>query len=282
MGVTWTGPTPAGTAVQVRLREKGAWSDWRSLPPADGGGPDAGTAEARGARPGTEPLLTDGADGVQVRVSSPSGSAPAGLKVQTVDPGSVRGRRRLARAPRVASPAASAPAPRSARGRPTIITRAEWGADESLRNCAPTYLTSPLKAAVLHHTAGSNSLHRRGRRPPRSASDYAYHTKSLGWCDLGYNFVVDRFGRIYEGRAGGVDRLVQGAHAIGVNGETFGVAALGNFDVAAAAGRDDHGDHAARRVEARPVPHRPPGRHHAHLGRQHQVRRRGARSPSTG
>ena len=69
-------------------------------------------------------------------------------------------------------------------------------------------------------------------RPPRSASDYAYHTQVMGWCDLGYNFVVDRFGRIYEGRAGGVDRLVQGAHAIGVNGETFGVAALGNFDVA--------------------------------------------------
>src|SRR5690349_20804258 len=79
VGVTWTGPTPAGTAVQVRLREKGAWSDWRTLPTADGGGPDAGTAEARGARAGTDPLLTDGADGVQVQVTTTSGAAPAGL-----------------------------------------------------------------------------------------------------------------------------------------------------------------------------------------------------------
>ena len=87
VGVTWTGGTPAGTTVQVRLREKGVWSDWRVLPPGDGGGADPGTAEARAARPGTDPLLTDGADGVQVRVTSRSGQAPAGMKVQTVDPG---------------------------------------------------------------------------------------------------------------------------------------------------------------------------------------------------
>ena len=222
VGVTWTGATPAGTAVQVRLREKGAWSDWRTLPPADGGGPDAGTPEARGARAGTDPLLTDGADGVQVRVTTASGSAPTGLKVQTVDPGtsSADGSAALAR-----------PSTIGVGARPTIISRAEWGADESLRNCAPTYLRSPLKAAVLHHTAGSNSYSAAGAAAEIRA-DYAYHTQSLGWCDLGYNFVVDRFGRIYEGRAGGVDLLVQGAHAIGVNGETFGVAALGNFDVA--------------------------------------------------
>ena len=84
---------------------------------------------------------------------------------------------------------------------------------------------------MLHHTAGSNSYSAAGAAAEIRA-DYAYHTQSLGWCDLGYNFVVDRYGRIYEGRAGGVDQLVQGAHAIGVNGETFGVAALGNFDVA--------------------------------------------------
>ncbi len=266
VGVTWTGPTPAGTAVQVRLREKGAWSDWRSLPPADGGGPDAGTAEARGARAGTDPLLTDGADGVQVQVTTTSGSAPAGLKVQTVDPGTSAAD---------GSAALASPAAVGVGARPTIISRAEWGADESLRNCAPTYLHSPLKAAVLHHTAGSNSYSAAGAAAEIRA-DYAYHTQSLGWCDLGYNFVVDRFGRIYEGRAGGVDQLVQGAHAIGVNGETFGVAALGNFDVAEPPAVMTTRDHPAGRVEARPLRHRPPGRDHAHLGRQREVRGGGA------
>ena len=157
-----------------------------------------------------------------MRVTTTSGSAPAGLKVQTVDPGTSAAD---------GSAALASPAAVGVGARPTIISRAGWGADESLRNCAPTYLHSPLKAAVLHHTAGSNSYSAAGAAAEIRA-DYAYHTQSLGWCDLGYNFVVDRYGRIYEGRAGGVDQLVQGAHAIGVNGETFGVAALGNFDVA--------------------------------------------------
>ncbi len=74
-GVTWTGATPVGTTVEVRLREKGSWSGWQALAPSDEDGPDQGTAEARSAVHGTEPLLTDGADGVQVRVSSPSGAA---------------------------------------------------------------------------------------------------------------------------------------------------------------------------------------------------------------
>ncbi len=232
VGVTWTGSTPAGTAVEVRLREKFGWSGWQALPPADGGGPDQGTAEARTALHGTEPLLTDGADGVQVRVSSASGAAPSGLKVQTVDRGAAPAGNAPGPSSFAASPAAFVPpaATVGAAARPAIISRAQWGADESLRRCAPVYLPS-IKAAVLHHTAGSNTYSAAGAAV-EIQSDYRYHTQVLGWCDLGYNFVVDRFGRIYEGRAGGVDRLVQGAHAIGVNGETFGVAALGNFDVA--------------------------------------------------
>ena len=161
VGVTWTGATPAGTAVEVRLREKGSWSGWQALPPSDGGGPDQGTAEARSAVHGTEPLLTDGADGVQVRVSSRSGVAPGGLKVQTVDPGTAPADNAPAVAPSsfAASPAAFVTPAATVGGavRPTIITRAQWGAVESLRRCAPAYLTKPLKAAVLHHTAGSNA-----------------------------------------------------------------------------------------------------------------------------
>ena len=61
---------------------------------------------------------------------------------------------------------------------------------------------------------------------------YAYHTQSRGWSDVGYNFLVDRFGRIWEGRYGGVDRPVVGAHTLGYNDDAFAMSAIGNFETA--------------------------------------------------
>src|SRR3712207_7699803 len=61
---------------------------------------------------------------------------------------------------------------------------------------------------------------------------YAYHTKSRGWSDIGYNFLVDRFGQIWEGRYGGVNRAVVGAHTLGYNERSFAMSAIGNFETA--------------------------------------------------
>ena len=58
---------------------------------------------------------------------------------------------------------------------------------------------------------------------------YAYHVKSNGWSDIGYNFLVDRYGRAYEGRAGGIDRYVLGAHTGGFIKDSFAVSLLGDF-----------------------------------------------------
>lgn len=58
---------------------------------------------------------------------------------------------------------------------------------------------------------------------------YAGQTGAKHWDDIGYNFLVDRCGTIYEGRAGGVDRPVTGAHTQGFNHRTAGIAALGTF-----------------------------------------------------
>ena len=81
----------------------------------------------------------------------------------------------------------------------------------------------------MHHTAGSNEY-----APEDSAgiirSIYEYHTRTLGWCDIAYNALVDKYGQVFEGRAGGMTKPVEGAHTGGFNRDTWGVAMLGNFD----------------------------------------------------
>jgi hypothetical protein len=112
--------------------------------------------------------------------------------------------------------------------RPAIVPRADWGADESWRAGRPDYADG-VRFAVIHHTATGNDYTREDV-PAILRGIYRYHTQSLGWQDIGYNFIVDRFGRVYEGRGGGVDRPVIGAHAAGHNDGSIGVAALGCFD----------------------------------------------------
>ncbi|MFI7664225.1 N-acetylmuramoyl-L-alanine amidase [Nocardia sp. NPDC049526] len=115
-------------------------------------------------------------------------------------------------------------------GGPNVITRSQWGADESIRCEEPTY-DDQLGGLTVHHTAGRNDY-----SPAESAgivrAIYTYHAKTLGWCDIGYNALVDKYGQIFEGRFGGLDRPVQGAHAGGFNENTSGVALMGNYESA--------------------------------------------------
>jgi hypothetical protein len=114
---------------------------------------------------------------------------------------------------------------------PSIISRAQWGANESWRNCGPQY-SATLDQGHIHHTAGGNN-YTAAQAPGIVRGIYSYHARTLGWCDIGYNFLVDRFGRIYEGRAGGIRDRVIGAHAAGFNRGSFAAAVMGNFEVAA-------------------------------------------------
>ncbi|MFF5973901.1 N-acetylmuramoyl-L-alanine amidase [Streptomyces sp. NPDC012769] len=84
----------------------------------------------------------------------------------------------------------------------------------------------------MHHTAESNT-YTCADAPQVVRGIYAYHVKQLGWKDSGHNFPVDKCGTVYEGRKGGVDRPVQGAHAYGFNAETTGVPVLGTYTDAA-------------------------------------------------
>ncbi|WMC86726.1 N-acetylmuramoyl-L-alanine amidase [Streptomyces rochei] len=111
--------------------------------------------------------------------------------------------------------------------RPSITTRRGWGADEKLREKKFVY-TKKVKAAFVHHSATGNN-YRCSQAPSVIRSIYRYHVNSMGWRDLGYNFLIDKCGKIYEGRAGGVSKAVLGAHTYGFNSNSMGIAVLGTY-----------------------------------------------------
>lgn len=252
VGVTW----PSGADVErvlVRVRQDGLWSSWLPLE-EDGTTPEAGTAEAKHAVTGTEPLVRPGSDGLQVRVETADGKAPEGLAATVVDgdtsddeaapvevPGTLSRAVSPVEAPLADSSdvaaqteteatdvaAAGTTAAISPAGlAPRIVTRAQWGADESIRK--PIDWNSTIKAVVVHHTVNAND-YTQAQAPAIVRSIYAYHVRSRGWSDVGYHFLVDRFGTVYEGRKGSIDRIPLGVHTGGFNTSTIGVAMIGEY-----------------------------------------------------
>ena len=205
LGLHWKGPG----SVQFRVRGAGGWSRWRAAEAEPEDLPDRGTDEARrsrGWRIGS-PWWTGSANRLEVRVLG----RVARLRAHYVwSPEEMSLERRL-----------------QSTGSPAIITRKAWGANERIRRDKPEYAKT-LAAAIVHHTAGAGPA-----TPAQSAAIvrgvYTYHVKGNGWDDVGYNFLVDRFGQVFEGRYGGVERNVVGAHAEGFNTGTAGIAVLGSY-----------------------------------------------------
>jgi uncharacterized protein with LGFP repeats len=224
LGVTWQrGSGSQAVSVLVRTRGGDGWSPWTPLEIADDDGPDDVSPEAQdaGVRVGTAATWVDEAGGVQVRLDVPSGPAPRDVRIELVDPGASKADATLGqdRAPQSTAFAATQ--------QPTVITRAQWGADESQRSSGPSY-ASTVKVAYVHHTASTND-YTADQAAQQVRGFYAYHTRSLGWADIGYNFLVDKFGRVYEGRYGGISRAVVGAHAGGFNSGSTGVSMMGTY-----------------------------------------------------
>ncbi|WP_256107263.1 peptidoglycan recognition protein [Streptomyces sp. ODS05-4] len=112
--------------------------------------------------------------------------------------------------------------------RPAIVPRSAWHAEEV--DTAPAARYAPaVKAAVVHHTSTPNGYDC-AEVPGMLRGLYEGHAHGQHWDDIGYNFLVDACGTVYEGRAGGVDRPVVGAHTKGFNEGTVGVAAIGTFN----------------------------------------------------
>jgi N-acetylmuramoyl-L-alanine amidase len=241
VGVTWTEGLDPSTIFRIRTRSQSVWSTWRTLHYSQDHGVDARSAEAHGARIGTDPLITGESDGVALRLESKSGQIPTGLELSLIDSPMTTQDRLLARRVRsgVAPVASSVSSPQGAVvQRPVIVTRAQWGADESWRDPIPRMGTTII-AGFIHHTA-TTSNYTPEQAPAQMRNLYAYFTKSLKYADMGYNFLVDKYGTIYEGRAGctasttdscdGPSLPVQGAHTAGMNEDTFAISVIGNFD----------------------------------------------------
>lgn len=222
---------PDTASVEFRTSSDGrAWGPWTETEVNPDEGPDAGSAEGRtGVKRMSAPVWVGEAAHLQTRLQGPRSAArPEKVEAHLIDSsglGRSWGRRVLDRfraAWRGTPPQAQAMV-----GRPDIITRSQWGADESLRRSAPSYAPR-IVMGFVHQTANSNS-YTRDEADDVVRAIYAYHVRSNGWSDIGYNFLVDKFGRTYEGRYGGMDKPVIGAHAGGFNTGTFGVSLIGNF-----------------------------------------------------
>jgi hypothetical protein len=171
-----------------------------------------------------------GARAVQWRRSVPRGGWMGPVTIDVMD--ALSGPRREVTVPALAHGLAS---------EPRIITRAEWGADESLQRssggCRRTFF--PVQQMFAHHTAGSN---RDGHPRATMRSIYWFHTARRGWCDIAYNFVISRDGSIFEGRwarkylpwelhdaESPSGQLVRGAHTLDHNPGAVGVSLMGSF-----------------------------------------------------
>jgi N-acetylmuramoyl-L-alanine amidase len=206
IGLHWRGP---GSVTFRSHSLGGRWSAWRPAAPEAEDAPDPSTAEARrhGGWHVGNPWWVGASDRFEVRTHS---------RVTAV------------RAFTVWSPAAHLPSRSlTIADAPPIVPRSAWRADESIRRAKPAYAAA-IRFAVVHHTAGSNS-YTRAEAAAIVRGIEIFHVQGNGWNDIGYNFLVDRFGTVYEGRFGGIDRNVVGAHAQGFNTGSVGVALIGTY-----------------------------------------------------
>jgi hypothetical protein len=255
-GVTWD--ANVDLRADARYFRSGAWGGWQELAVDGMTGDQPGT----GARRGTEPFIVTGVDAIQVRVydatgiptgltvrlyssatepsdgaESSDGAASSDAQATTPELGTGGYSRAPASTPALAAAAqlaAAATTPPSSGStgserlvdipQPAIHTRAEWGAK------VPTewFESVTVQGAVVHHSAGTND-YLPSDVPAILRSIQTLHVEGRDFWDIAYNFLIDRYGGIWEGRAGGIDQAARGAHSHTFNPIATGVCIMGNF-----------------------------------------------------
>lgn len=257
-GVTWEGPAP-GT-VDIRVLEDEQWGEWYSL--------EIETGE--GGRDGTEPFIAGGADGIQVRITGDE--LPADLDLALTNGEGGESPREEFPAQATVAPAAGSDFDRAVNADdmaidaaqpellqlvqpeadlpqaqaqadlahtmsamvapPRIVDRSGWGETRVPPLWSPVAVD--LGGAVIHHTAGNNNYSATDAPSVvRSVHDYHTYSWGRGWDDIGYNFLVDRFGTVYEGRYGSLEstpgKMVVGGHAAPANTGSVGISVMGTY-----------------------------------------------------
>ena len=202
VGMRWRGR--ARPDIELRVRRGGRWSHWEHLHSEADHNPDPRRGERHAS--GSEPIWVGRAGAVQYRLSR---SVP-GLRLHFVDVG-VRPAGLRARAAQ-ATP-------------PPYVTRAQWGAAGCPPRSSPDY--GEVRSVHVHHTVSLND-YTPAEAPGIVLAICRYHRNSNGWNDIGYNALVDKYGTLYEGRAGGLDQAVVGAQAQGFNSVTAGISNIGD------------------------------------------------------
>lgn len=232
VAATWQGETPHQIRVRGLSQADGTWGEWYDLDvdeeivAAEAADVDEETgAESAGeGRPAAEPVWLDPVDEIEFLAISDGTDVSERVTAHVIT---------TSPTPQEASQGVQTFSMRSASSAnvdtgpsgPSIISRAAWGATESWTR--GTSASDSLRAVVLHHTAGANG-YSRASSPQIVRGILSHHTRTLGWADIGYNVLIDRFGQIYEGRKGGLHRNIVGAHALGFNTGTFGISVMGN------------------------------------------------------
>ena len=228
VGLRWRGRSEPSVAVRVR-RDGGAWSRWKSLEAHADHNPDPRRGERSVAA--SDPLWVGEADALQYRLSrrvpglrlhfvNVNGTATPAERLQDGPPARrEHGREHAGRGPhrwRGARPGC---------GSPPIVRRRDWGASKCPPREAPSYGT--VRAAYVHHTVSLND-YTPEEAPGIVLAICRYHRNSNGWNDIGYQALVDKYGVLYEGRAGGLDKPVLGANSQGFNAQSTGIASIGD------------------------------------------------------
>ena len=209
MGLRWRGA--AEPDVELRVRRHGRWSRWAQLAAHSEHNPDLWRGE--GLVASSDPIWVGRASAVQYRLSR----RVPGLKLHFVDlrrdPAGSRGARAAQATP------------------PAYVPREDWGANRCPPRSGPEYGT--VRAVHVHHTVSLNDYSPE-ESPAIVLAVCRYHRNSNGWNDIGYNALVDKYGTLFEGRAGGLDQAIVGAQAQGFNSQTAGIANIGDHSNVAA------------------------------------------------
>jgi hypothetical protein len=241
VGLTWSDGAPKGAtaadahaaepALAMRTRsDDGEWSRWAPVDAHAEDGPDPGSRDAH-ADGMSNPVWAGEADWVQYRSSerldgvelhfvNTDGSATAADRAKTALRG-VANTAVTTAAGLLSADLAGAQDPQ-----PAMVSRSSWAGNDCSPRSSAEY--GEVRAAYVHHTVNIND-YSRAEAPQVVLGICRYHRNTNGWNDVGYNFLVDRFGTLYEGRAGGVGAAVVGAQAEGFNSYSTGIANIGTF-----------------------------------------------------